>query len=78
MTKRSRWVALHGLVRLSLGVALIVNEGIVRPQAQIDVLATGLSLLVLPEAVRFDRWLIRARKMAEAATSDEDQADAAR
>lgn len=46
--------------RLALGVALIINEGIVRESAQLDVLVTGLGLLGLPDVIRFDRWLSKA------------------
>lgn len=63
----------HGLVRMLLGVALLVNEAIVREEAQIDVLAAGLSLLVLPEAVRFDRWMARLRALAVEAVADTDE-----
>lgn len=73
-TTRSRWTAFHGLVRMSLGVALIVHEGMIREQAQLDVIAAGLSLLVLPEAVKFDRWMARLRALAAAEAEDQDQA----
>ena len=74
-TSRSRWTALHGLVRLSLGAALLVHEGMVRERAQWDVLVAGLGLLTLPDAVRFDRWMGRLRALAAseaAATEDEE------
>lgn len=51
------WTTFSRFVRLTLGVALIVNEGMVRTSAQWDVLMVGLGLLTGPEAIRFDRWL---------------------
>lgn len=56
------WLTVSRSVRLALGVALIVNEGIIRPTAQLDVLATGIGLLGLPDVVRFDRWLSKAQQ----------------
>jgi len=72
-TSRSRWTALHGLVRLSLGAALIVHEGMVRERAQWDVLVAGLGLLTLPDAVRFDRWMGRLRALAAAETNQDEE-----
>ena len=72
-TSRSRWTALHGLVRLSLGAALIVHEGMVRERAQWDVLVAGLGLLTLPDAVRFDRWMGRLRALATAETNQDEE-----
>lgn len=64
--RRPSFAALSAVVRLSLGVALVVHEGMIREQAQLDVLFLGASLLALPEAVKFDRWLTRLRALAVA------------
>lgn len=76
MTSRRARVSLQGvsaLVRLSLGVALVVNEGLIRETAQLDVLAAGLGLLAMPEAYKFDRWLARLRALAAAEVAEQER-----
>jgi hypothetical protein len=71
--QRLYFPAFSALVRLGLGVALVVNEGLIRETAQLDVLAAGLGLLLTPEAVKFDRWLSRLRAMAAAEVAAEEE-----
>jgi hypothetical protein len=68
-----RWVTFERAIRFALGAALIIHEGIIRPTAQVEVLATGLGLLAAPDLIRFDRWMERLRQAATLSPSQRSQ-----
>lgn len=59
--KRPTWTTVERCVRFTLGVALVIEETL-RPAPRPELLAVALGLVGLPDMLRLDQWLTRARK----------------
>lgn len=66
---RPSWTTVERSVRFVLGVVLVIWEATVPPAPRPELLAVALGLLGLPDMLRLDQWLARARR------EDPDEAD---